>query len=201
MNVNSEVLVEAPGEHAEASQPIRIWHVDDHDHVRRAIAEFVGQIAPKFRFEREFSSPEGLLEALISGNPPDVILLDIQMGQYNGLDSIRPVKMLVPEVRVLMLTTFAAPEAIARAKHEGASDFLQKCWPAEQLRNRIRDAMLREPAQPSELVASTRAADNAGNPRSYGGPSNTWVLGAGWMRSLVFLRTLLGLGLTKPAEH
>src|SRR6185369_16501186 len=85
--------------------------------------------------------PSSILEALSRETAPDIILLDIQMGEHNGLDAIRAIKALAPETHVLMLTTFAAPDARERAFREGASDFMLKSWPIPEVAAHIRQAM------------------------------------------------------------
>ena len=63
------------------------------------------------------------------------------MGEYNGLDAIRPFKSAAHETHVLMLTTFGPPEARERAFREGASDFLLKSWSLGEIASRMRQAM------------------------------------------------------------
>ena len=109
------------------SSPTRIWLVDDSDNFRTLLADLLNG-EPGVEVTRQFSSPEGMLEALAGGVGPEMILLDIQMGPYNGLDAIGPIKALAPNTHVLMLTTLAQPESRERAFREGASDFMLKSW-------------------------------------------------------------------------
>ncbi len=69
---------------------------------------------------------------------PDVILLDVQMGDRNGLDAVRPIKSLTRSTRVLMFTTCNNPEWRQRALYEGASDYLLKSYEMERVAARIR---------------------------------------------------------------
>jgi len=71
---------------------------------------------------------------------PDVILLDVHMGELNGLDAIRPIKSLSRSTQVLMLTTFFDSESQSRALSDGASGFLLKSFPIETILNSIREA-------------------------------------------------------------
>lgn len=124
----------------ESLSPIRIWMVDDSENYRVLLASLLSA-EPGLEITRQFWSPEGLLEALARETAPDVILLDIQMGPCNGLDSIRAIKTLARHTHVLMLTTFAEPEARERAFREGASDFMVKSWTPSRIATRIRAAM------------------------------------------------------------
>lgn len=118
---------------------IRIWLVDDSDNFRMLLADLLNGEAG-IEVTRQFSSPEGALEALAGGAAPEAILLDIQMGLYNGLDAIRPIKALAPNTHVLMLTTSAEPASRERAFREGASDFMMKSFTWTEIVERIRRA-------------------------------------------------------------
>ena len=118
-------------------KPIRIWMVDDSANLRMLLRSLLASEAG-FDCEREFENPPAVLKALAGEAPPDVILLDIQMGPYNGLDAIRPIKSLAPHTHVLMLTTMATPEIREKAYREGASDFMLKSWSLDELSTHIR---------------------------------------------------------------
>jgi DNA-binding NarL/FixJ family response regulator len=117
----------------------RVWLVDDNDNFRLLLGNLLD--GEGFECEREFSNPDEALAALARETPPDIILLDIQMGAYNGLDAIRAFKSAARETHVLMLTTFAPPEARERAFREGASDFLLKSWELCEIASHMRQAM------------------------------------------------------------
>jgi DNA-binding NarL/FixJ family response regulator len=87
---------------------------------------------------RHFSSPDALLSELASKPGPDVILLDVQMGDRNGLDAVRPIKSLTRSTRVLMFTTCFNPEWRERALGDGASGYLLKSDAMENVAARIR---------------------------------------------------------------
>ena len=73
--------------------------------------------------------------ALAKKLDPDVVLMDIQMPGMNGLDATREIKTLGREEssRVLILTTFELDEYVYEALRAGASGFLLKRTPAEDL--------------------------------------------------------------------
>ena len=119
--------------------PTRIWMVDDNSAFRALLANILSE-EDGFECARQFSSPVGVLEALKREAAPDIILLDVEMGEYNGLDAIRPIKMLAQDTHVLMLTTFAVPGGRERAFREGASDFMLKSWPVMEIIDHIRQA-------------------------------------------------------------
>ena len=116
---------------------VRVWLVDDNDELRSLVAELLGR-QDGIECARHFSSPDALLSELASKPGPDVILLDVQMGDRNGLDAVRPIKSLTRSTRVLMYTTCNNPEWRERALYEGASDYLLKSYAVERVAARIR---------------------------------------------------------------
>ncbi|GAA4966400.1 response regulator [Actinoplanes utahensis] len=64
---------------------------------------------------------------------PDVVLMDIRMPRLNGIDATRQVLARVPDVKVLMLTTYDLDEYVYAALRAGASGFLLKDTPPADL--------------------------------------------------------------------
>jgi DNA-binding NarL/FixJ family response regulator len=116
---------------------VRVWLVDDNDNLRTLVAELLGHQGG-IECARHFSSPDALLSELASKPGPDVILLDVQMGDRNGLDAVRPIKSLTRSTRVLMFTTCFNSEWRERALSDGASDYLLKTDAMEKVAARIR---------------------------------------------------------------
>ncbi len=127
--------------------PIQVWVVDDNDCIREEVVKLLGRQAG-IACLRDFDSPNAVLSALASKPGPDVILLDIQMGEFGGLDAVRPIRSLSRTTRVLMFTTFFDHEARQHALAEGASGFLLKHDAAEEVVAHIRWAW----AQPAPAV-------------------------------------------------
>ena len=69
---------------------------------------------------------------------PDVVLMDVQMPVMDGLSATAAVTALDPPPRVLILTTFELDEYVFRALRSGASGFVLKRTPAEELVDAIR---------------------------------------------------------------
>jgi len=133
----------------EAFSPnVSVWLVDDNDSFRSTLADVLGRQGG-IQCARDFSSPDAVLSALASHVGPDVILLDVQMRDHNGLDAIGPIKALARDTQVLMLTSSYDPEGYQRAIAEGASDFLLKSYTTDEIAQRIRN--------PSRLVNARRS--------------------------------------------
>ena len=69
---------------------------------------------------------------------PDVVLMDVRMPELDGIDATRRLRQAGVEARVLVLTTFDLDEYIYEALHAGASGFVLKDDPPEQLIAAIR---------------------------------------------------------------
>jgi DNA-binding NarL/FixJ family response regulator len=111
---------------------IKVWLVDDNARFRNLVADILTEVNG-IQCVRHFSSPTQLLSTLASKPGPDVILLDVQMGNENGVDAVRPIKSLARTTRVLMFTTCFDPELKERALSDGASDYLIKGGPLDKL--------------------------------------------------------------------
>jgi DNA-binding NarL/FixJ family response regulator len=116
---------------------VRVWVVDDSAQIRELVAEALS-LHEGIKCERLFASPDALLSELASKPGPDVILLDVQMGDRNGLDAVRPIKSLTRTTHVLMFTTGNNPAWRERALQDGASDYLLKSDSLDNVANRIR---------------------------------------------------------------
>lgn len=132
-----ETIAVTAGRVQSSTPSVSVWLVDDNARFRTLVAEMLGR-RDGIQCARQFSSPDALLSALASKPGPDVILLDVQMGDRNGLDAVRPIKSLARSTRVLMYTTCHDQQWRERALRDGASDYLLKTDPVEKVVARIR---------------------------------------------------------------
>jgi DNA-binding NarL/FixJ family response regulator len=77
---------------------------------------------------------------LVLATTPDVLLLDVQMPRRDGLDAMSQLAAAEVPTRVLMLTTFDLDEYVYRAMRAGASGFLLKDMPGEDIVAAVRQA-------------------------------------------------------------
>src|SRR5262245_39157471 len=69
---------------------------------------------------------------------PQVIVTDISMPFLNGLDAIRQIKKDRPESRIIVLTMHAEPDLAVQAFRAGASGYVLKTSPGEELTEAVR---------------------------------------------------------------
>ena len=69
---------------------------------------------------------------------PDVVLMDIEMPEMNGIEATRQIRALAPEARILILTTFGQEDYVRNALLAGAQGFLLKAISGAELAEGIR---------------------------------------------------------------
>jgi len=103
---------------------VRIFLVDDHEIVRRGIADLI-EFEPDLEVAGEAGS---VAEALtrISHSEVDVAVLDVRLPDGNGVELCRELRSRNPELVCLMLTSYADDEALFDAIMAGAAGFVLK---------------------------------------------------------------------------
>ncbi len=113
-----------------------IWIVEDNAAFRRAtVRAFRGQ--PNIERICAFERCEEALEALKRGERPHVIFMDIGLPGIDGIEGIQRVKVIAPEVDIVLLTVFEDDDRIFRATCAGASGYLLKSEPMQQVMEAI----------------------------------------------------------------
>ncbi|HEU5045374.1 MAG TPA: response regulator transcription factor [Nocardioidaceae bacterium] len=168
---------------------ISVALADDQPLVRSGLRMIV-ESEPDLRVVGEVADGAAAVE-LVTTTQPDVLLLDVQMPDVDGLAAMEQIAAADATTRVLMLTTFDLDEYVYRAMRAGASGFLLKDMPGEDIVTAIRqvargtDALL-APSLTRRLIDRF----TAGPPRA-----GTAVLDRLTNREVEVLR-LLGRGLS-----
>ncbi|MCB8977401.1 MAG: response regulator transcription factor [Ardenticatenaceae bacterium] len=138
---------------------IRLILVDDHPVVREGLA---GMLAGQPDFDVVATATDGS-EALRldAEHIPDVILMDLRMPGMDGVTAIGAIKGKRPSANILVLTTYDSDADILRAIEAGATGYLLKDTPREELYRAIRAAANGEsvlaPAVAARLMTRMRA--------------------------------------------
>jgi len=114
---------------------IRVFLVDDQALIRRGLRSLL-KPEPDLLVMGEAEHGGLALAALNALDPidrPDVILMDIRMPVMDGVAATGAIVSAFPTIRVLILTTFDDTEYVTRALQAGASGYLLKDTPAEEL--------------------------------------------------------------------
>jgi DNA-binding NarL/FixJ family response regulator len=102
----------------------RVMLADDHALIRSGIKSILEEIAD---VEVVGEAADGLqLLSLLKDATVDLVILDISMPKLRGLEIIKEIKTLYPEVEVLMLTMHKNPDYLSHALSAGAAGFLLK---------------------------------------------------------------------------
>jgi DNA-binding NarL/FixJ family response regulator len=117
---------------------IRVAIADDQGLVRAGFRVLVNS-EPEFEVVGEASTGEEAVQ-VVSSTGPDVVLMDVRMPVMDGLEATRRILGAAEDssVRVLMLTTFDLDEYVFEALRAGASGFLLKDTPPQDLLSAIR---------------------------------------------------------------
>jgi DNA-binding NarL/FixJ family response regulator len=110
---------------------VRVLLVEDHPMVRRGMRALL-EATPDLRLCAEAATPDEALAALI-GEEPDVVCLDLMLGQADGIALIRAMLAAAPGVRILVLSVREEETFAERCLHAGALGYAMKTEPNEAL--------------------------------------------------------------------
>lgn len=110
---------------------------DDHEMVREALSVVLGSF-DDITVVGIADSPVALTE-VVSRCDPDVVLVDVRLGDESGVDAARRVRELNPRTRVVMLTSFAGDQVLVEASDAGAVGFLLKSGRPHEIAEAIRE--------------------------------------------------------------
>jgi DNA-binding NarL/FixJ family response regulator len=98
--------------------------VDDHEMVRAGLRTFLGLQADMAVVGEAASAEQAL--ALVPRLRPDVVLLDLVLPGMSGVEAVRRLRAAHPDVKVVVLTSFAGEESVLPAVRAGAAGYLLK---------------------------------------------------------------------------
>ncbi len=113
------------------TERIKVMVVEDHQVVRQGLVALLSSVE---NLEVIASVGDGLLAVKEAQTLfPDVILMDLQLPKLSGVEAIRQLRLVCPEARVVVLTTYDGDEDIFRALQAGARGYLLKGMPFDEL--------------------------------------------------------------------
>lgn len=78
----------------------------------------------------------------LRAHPTDLVIMDIKMPHLNGLETLRSIKALKPNQKVLIITGYESSDVAVAATRLGASDYLTKPFERERVRAKV-EALLK----------------------------------------------------------
>jgi DNA-binding NarL/FixJ family response regulator len=147
-----------------APSPIRVLVVDDHAVVRRGVVAYLEALEDVVVAGEAGTGREALGQlsrAAAHGELPDVVLMDLQMPEMDGVTATGEIARRFPAVKVVILTSFGETERVHAALETGAAGYLLKdAGPAEvdaALRAAVRDEVFLDAAVTRRLTQEMRA--------------------------------------------
>jgi DNA-binding NarL/FixJ family response regulator len=152
------------GDPVSGDAPIQVLVVDDHAVVRRGVVaylEALEDVAVAGEAGTGQEALDRLARAAALDELPDVVLMDLQMPEMDGVTATGEVVRRFPGVKVVILTSFGETERVHAALEKGAAGYLLKdAGPAEvdaALRAAVRDEVFLDAAVTRKLTQEMRA--------------------------------------------
>lgn len=116
---------------------IRVGIVEDDAHLRADFSRLVNQ-AGDMTSVGAFATAEEAL-AVVPAEPPDVVLMDINLPGLSGIECAGRLHAAVPQMHIVMLTAFEESERVFESLKAGATGYVLKRAPASEILDAVRD--------------------------------------------------------------
>ena len=116
---------------------IRVIVADDHAAVRLGLADYLGAQDGLEIVGQAVDGADAV--RLADSTEPDVVVMDINMPNLNGIEATRQIKLLRPTVGVLLLTALEDEDLVAAGREAGADGFYLKGIFGSELVERVRE--------------------------------------------------------------
>ena len=116
---------------------IRITLFEDNSSLNKALSQLV-ESSESLVLAGAFVNCSNVLHDIVS-TAPDVVLMDIEMPEVNGIEGVRMIRKHFPELKIIMQTVFDNDERIFEALLAGASGYLLKSIKPEEIISAIHD--------------------------------------------------------------
>jgi DNA-binding NarL/FixJ family response regulator len=142
-----------------SSKPIRILSVEDHPVFRQGLSAIVGAETDMVLVAQAANGVEAVAE--FRRHRPDITLMDLHLPGTNGTDTLVAIRGEFPQARIIILTMSDGDGEIQRAMRAGASAYMLKSMPKDELLGVIRSVHAGKRHVPPEVAA--RLAEHMGD--------------------------------------
>ena len=118
---------------------VKILLYDDNEALRESVTAMIAD-EPDFLLQAAISNAE-TVETDVKELQPDVILMDIDMPTINGVEAVKRIRKILPQLPVIMLTVFDDNENIFNAVCAGASGYILKRYASVEIPTAIRNVL------------------------------------------------------------
>lgn len=140
------------------SESIKVILADDHAFVLEGLQRFLSDESDIIVIGT-VNDGEQLLDA-VHRLKPDVVISDIQMPRLDGFETLKKIRSMSPDVRILFLTAFTDGQTLQAALSSGVDGLILKTDPPEQTVNAVRQVMAGQmvfPAAARRWIAQAQA--------------------------------------------
>jgi DNA-binding NarL/FixJ family response regulator len=152
---------------------ITVAIVEDNENIRSGLASLISG-TDGYRCIGAYADCESMLQK-IAYALPDILLMDIGLPGVSGIEGVRRLKKLWPQVEVLMLTVYDNSDRIFEALCAGASGYLIKKTPPARLLEAIRE--VHEGGSPMSSQIARKVVDSLRRHRSGSGQNDATLSG------------------------
>jgi DNA-binding NarL/FixJ family response regulator len=131
--------------------PIRILSVEDHPVFREGLSTIIASQPDMALVAQASNATEGMAE--FRHHRPDITLMDLRLPGTNGMDALIAIRGEYPQARIIMLTTSDGDGEIQHALRAGASAYIFKSMPKNELLGVIRSVHAGKRHVPPEVAA------------------------------------------------
>lgn len=120
-----------------SEKTIAISIVEDDASLRTIYADWIER-ADEFTLVSQYSDGQEAHDAIPNDNP-EVVLMDINLPGLNGVECVRALKLILPKIQFVMITVYEDSDRIFKALEAGATGYLLKQTPREELLSSLRE--------------------------------------------------------------